>query len=717
MQFLQFSMLAWAAASIIPFLLSRYRRLPKQRLDWSATRFLHASAQRSEKRFNLQQWLVLLLRAAALLLVGLAVAEPIRATSDATSERQRGQKFLCVIIDRSASTGALTTLESDVTLLQTAKEVLDTELRKADADDLLAVYLADQTNNLVYWGDAIDAMNKTDSMSDWRSNGMKIATESIVPAVQSAISEASRELSTISICDVIIVSDFSKAEWSSPTLKVLVDQIASMPKTTCRLISSRQSVEAESVENVSIASVRLDGFNYWKDRTNLLTEIRNSGQTMLIDRIIQLQVDGQVRDTRTLSLKPGETKQVNWSLERSRAFDQSVEVSFLGEDQLEIDNHRYLVIPRMLDDEVSVVADFEDDSIPVTTALRSLGLKPQDSQMNELALLKRPRLIHVIDPETVSLVGDSLYSLAVNGANLVIWLGNRTVPDVWQSSYDLSTHKSVFPGRSLKRQKWDGDELAEVVIASEVSEFVSQTSDSIAIPMSRYWGVEDVTGDWLSILSLSDGTGFAFQRRIGNGSLTWVTTPPTLSTSDEDNAWNYIANWPTFVPLVDSINMAAINQPQRNYECGQTINWNNSFDINESVDSGVSMQSAAPRLLVLKDEFAVQFDRPGIYENVTQQGSSSGSKMQKIGVNADSDDFQLEYLGNESIVQSQPPVGPGQVLDQSVQSNRLSDASGLFKYLLIVAIVLLCLEMIASTWLTFESPRSRLNRLSGRFPQ
>jgi len=71
------AMLGWLAAAVLPWLIYRWQRQRYQETSWAAVELLLTAMRQRASRVRLQQWLLLAIRTAILLLVALAAAEPI----------------------------------------------------------------------------------------------------------------------------------------------------------------------------------------------------------------------------------------------------------------------------------------------------------------------------------------------------------------------------------------------------------------------------------------------------------------------------------------------------------------------------------------------------------------------------------------------------------------------------------------------------------------
>lgn len=102
MSFLFWAFLGGAAAVAFPFLFHLIRRTPKGRQEFSATMFLRPSPPRLTRRSRLDHLLLLLLRAAAIVLVALAFMRPFWRSVAETSSEPPGRR-VALLVDTSAS--------------------------------------------------------------------------------------------------------------------------------------------------------------------------------------------------------------------------------------------------------------------------------------------------------------------------------------------------------------------------------------------------------------------------------------------------------------------------------------------------------------------------------------------------------------------------------------------------------------------------------------
>jgi hypothetical protein len=130
-------MLAGLVAAGIPILLHLLHRREPPTVVFPAVRYLIAATQEHQRRLKLENWLLLLLRTALIVLLVLAAAGP---TVPARGAPGHAPSALVVIVDNSASSGAVANGSPRLARLQAAaREVL----ARATPDDMVWLLAAD----------------------------------------------------------------------------------------------------------------------------------------------------------------------------------------------------------------------------------------------------------------------------------------------------------------------------------------------------------------------------------------------------------------------------------------------------------------------------------------------------------------------------------------------------------------------------------------------
>jgi len=101
--FLHSSLALWAvAAGLLPILIHFINRRRYRQAPWAAMSFLLSANQRSRKRLQMEQWLLLLIRIALIVLLGLAVARPFVSAAP-LGGLGSGRMHRVLILDNSIS--------------------------------------------------------------------------------------------------------------------------------------------------------------------------------------------------------------------------------------------------------------------------------------------------------------------------------------------------------------------------------------------------------------------------------------------------------------------------------------------------------------------------------------------------------------------------------------------------------------------------------------
>jgi hypothetical protein len=103
--FLHPALLWGTALAAVPVLIHILNRRRHRRLAWGAMRFVLAAYKKTRRRVQLENWLLLFLRTAAVLLLALALARPFLGKSSPLAPLTEKRRALVLVLDGSASTG------------------------------------------------------------------------------------------------------------------------------------------------------------------------------------------------------------------------------------------------------------------------------------------------------------------------------------------------------------------------------------------------------------------------------------------------------------------------------------------------------------------------------------------------------------------------------------------------------------------------------------
>ncbi len=319
-----------ATGPVIIHLLNRRRFRVVQ---WAAMDFLRQALERNRRILQLRDLLLLLLRTVAVLLVGLALAQPFFSRSQ---EAYDGTKPLhCVlVIDNSLSMG----YESlDGTLLDQARQRARQLIERLPADSRVSVIPLCGSR----WGYSPDALIKEDAVAALD----QIEIVDRAASVQRAVNEARRA------CDtgpklakrVMFFSDQQVSNWTD----MAAGQMADLPSLQVIDIGDGE------VENSWISDLRLqDGVADVETPATFLVELRHQGSAPREDLQVTLTVDDVEVASKTVTLEPGSgAREVAFEYtfqthqpESGQALSIPVHAS-ISPDRLRADDQRFLIVP------------------------------------------------------------------------------------------------------------------------------------------------------------------------------------------------------------------------------------------------------------------------------------------------------------------------------------------------------------------------------------
>ena len=96
-------MLGWGLAAALPILIHLWSRRKYRQEAWAAMAFLLAAMRKNSRRIQLEQWILLAVRTAILLLFALALADPQLSLLSAFAGSGSGQTHVVLVLDGSYS--------------------------------------------------------------------------------------------------------------------------------------------------------------------------------------------------------------------------------------------------------------------------------------------------------------------------------------------------------------------------------------------------------------------------------------------------------------------------------------------------------------------------------------------------------------------------------------------------------------------------------------
>ena len=572
--------IAGVAAAAAPIIIHLFNKARFREIDWGAMDFLLEAAKRSRSLLRFRDLWLLVLRTAAVILFGLAVARPfLRLGANATlgATAGRGPIHAILIVDNSMSMGRERL--GGRTLLDDAKDRAKDAFAKLPAGSRASViplcgpagsYSLDPLGTQEDAVEAIDAIRVID-----RAGTVAQAIDLATQAAERVVDLAEKR--------IVFLGDQQIAGWPADPKSLLVttDGQGNRPPLDMQAVA----VAVPEPDNTWVESFAVvDGVADVELPATLTAVVRHEGREPRRNVQVSLVIDGVEVATDSLDLEPGQAREVTFS----HLFDASPEpdrpawstaMVVLPEDAVPEDDRRCLVVPVVSSLPVVFVDQYgASDEDPrrgrlgETRSVRRLlaPVTTRDATQKQLVRV-RHLTIEKLEEDTLQDAGLAvvagvrgpgnavplLRSFVERGGQLVIAAGGDFDPAEWNAAAwldgagilpaplgDTSGRLPDESGRlEPRRLAWDSmrdeplfrvpdvptEELADLYGAPLF--FKTVVTDMAAT------GADAITDPALKprvLAKFDDGTPFLVTRRIGKGSVAWLASGLTGS-------WNTLA--------------------------------------------------------------------------------------------------------------------------------------------------------------------------------
>jgi len=695
--FLVPAFLAGLAAIVIPILVHMRRRQKTQIVEFPSLMFLEKVPYQAEERRQIQHWLLLLLRALAVLLVVAAFARPFVDRSDLSAGTVTGPREIVVLIDRSYSMGVGDRWERAMA----AAEAVVAELGPLDRGSVVffaasAQVAARSTNDRTRLRAALDTA-RVSSQGTSYGPGLRLA-QSILEETELAATE------------LVIISDFQRAGWTG-------EEGVHLPTGT---VVKSIAMGDGPVDNTSVAGVTLTR-QLFSGRETLtpIARVTRTGGDAPLDAQAVFEVDGREVQRQAITLPASGALQVVFEpfVLTQRHHRGTVRV---GTDALPQDNAHHFVVSPGAATGVVLVGDpgnaaggatrsvlYLQNALRITeeggfdVAQRTAGATEADLRGRSVVLLHDA-------PFPTGAAGALLRRFVEGGGGLVIAAGERTS---WPAD-----QADLFPGvlGTTQDRSSRGARLGQIDYSHTVFEIFAgpRSGDFTSARFLRARGLNVTPGDSIRVLArFDDGSVALAERRVGEGRvLVWASTL--------DAFWNDLALQPVYLPFVHQLVRYASGRGEvvPSFLAGQVIDVTDARAMATAGLGDVAAELQGGERVVLSPSGAGLALRPGegpLYMELEEQGfyeirppGRQDVRPLAVAVNVDLGEADLVPLDLDEMVAAitAAPVG-GSALPRGTRELELRRADqerrqSIWKLLLFTAFLVLVVETAVSNRLT-----------------
>jgi len=727
-EFTSLPMLGWLAAAALPWLIHRWNRRQHQTTSWAAVELLLAAVQQRSRQVKLQQWLLIAVRTAILLLVALAVAEPMIGRW-ALATGGVGRKHTVVILDQSYSMGLRS---HGSTRLERAKAEARQLIESGRSGDVFSVVgwaqatdqvLGRPTADVSLVLSAIDSLHQTEEIAH---------LPAALRAAQEAVDRAKEKMPDLDRPEVVFFSDLARNTWLvSPEERLQWKALAKQASLAVVNVGEAQQ------DNLAIVDLTVEpAFLSPGEEVSFTATLQSFGDRAWKEFEVELSIDGQSIQSQQVSLAAGAVSIVPFSLQRSQVHSlesegsHTVQVSIVGKvDRLPIDNHRWLVVEVRPPLRVACIAGKPRAADDMARALApgklSVGqaqtIRPEifpASQLGELDLTKYDAVFLGSAADLNQREASQLDRFVRAGGGLAVFLEEQPPTEplsqllpvmVFQpvplGEYHFNAlnyaHPIVEPFRGNENagllkvavMKYCRLEIkperqtTEIVLA-----FRAYPRTLLEVPS----GQENRHNQTVLGRAVNTGDPALVVDRLGLGRVAVMAIPGSLAIrTAEKNPWSSFAVSPSFLPVMQELLAHLVSTrwlENQNLQVGQTAAW--AWDMSrpetqvtvrkpDGLEQILNAPAAEDQAVILLDETTTS----GIY-----QISAAGEPIVRFAVNLNPRESDLSAIS--------PPQLPTAIATSSTSSSLEGQADYSFApRLLAGAAVCMLAELALACWL------------------
>ena len=551
-------MLGWAAAALLPILIHLWSRRKFREESWAAMEFLLAAMRKNARRIQLEQWLLLAVRTAILLVLALALADPqLLLLAGWTGGARGGQTHVLLVIDGSYS---MDVRQDGKSRFDAARELARQTIESGRQGDGYTLLVMGQPPQVVIGQPAFDSEDVREELDNLRMPHGGASLPATLAEVETILRQAAENHPRLARRQVVYFSDLQARTWNDVTTADCRDRLARLAS-----LASLSLVDLGDTAASNLAVARLEAGQpvvTSRGEVSLSAEITSFSRQDAPRQAVAFVVDGRRIADERVDVPAGGSVTVAASHRFDTRGEHVVEVQ-LTDDALPLDNRRWLSLPVRESVRVLVVA-----SRPGEGRYIRLALNPQPqaggaidvTEVAEGALLETE--LAAFDCVVLSNVGrfsreeaSLLHRFVHSGGGLIFFLGDQVQAANYNQLLADDEGSRVLPARlgdlAVPGQyRFNPLDYQHPIVAPFRGH---EASGLLTTPIWRYIHLSPLPESKVA-LALDTGEAALVAERIGRGrSLLFSTaaSPDSLDRStDPPTPWTAMASWPSFPPLV-----------------------------------------------------------------------------------------------------------------------------------------------------------------------
>jgi uncharacterized membrane protein len=671
MSFLTPLFLLGLAGLAIPVLLHLIQRERRQIVAFPSLMFLRRIPYQSVQRRRIRNWLLLLMRLAALALIVLAFGRPFFRGTDPAVVAAGGAREVVILIDRSYSMGYG---DRWGRALNAARHAVD---GMGPVDRASIVFFGASTDVALRSTSDKGRLYSALTGSELSAGGTRYGP--VLKLAGSILAE-----STLPRREVVLVSDFQRVGWQGGDGVRLPDGTVLTPVVIGDADVTNLSVTPVAIERSSFAN---------QERVTVTAGVTNHGAGAA-STTVALEING--RAIQTLEVRAEPQSSASTSFAPVTVTDEEVRATVrLGDDALEPDNAFHFVVAAGRPVRTLLVERAAGREAPYLARALAVGDAPRFDTLVRPAEavsaedLQAAALVVVNDVQVSSTLASRLTAFVERGGGLLVIAGQR---GTWPQGG--GSPMPGLPGEMVDRSRGQAARLVALEYGHPVFEpFRAPRSGDFSA--ARFYGYRALTVDpEAAVLArFDDGAPALVERRLGAGRvLVWAASV--------DVEWNDFPLRPVFLPFVHQVarHLSAYRQPEPWLTVGDVLDPSTRMATPASEVRTVVTPSGQRVSLDPEGGDVLTLEEQGFYE-LREHATGAGGPVATIAANVDLTESDLTPMDPQEMVAA--ATGAAGSFEGEEGAYELSDATReatqrFWWYLLFAGAILLSAETLVS---------------------
>ena len=547
--------------------------------------YLLAAVRKNARRIRIEQWLLLAVRTALILLVVFALAEPYLSQAGLTM-MAGGRTHKVLVLDASFS---MAYKNNEKTRFERALELASHIVTDSSQGDGFTLVLLASPPRVIVGTPVFEQQSFLQELDKVRLLDTGADLPATMVKVEEVLAAAHREYARLSRSEVYFLTDLGRNTWV-PDLRG-TGALAEFRSRSERLAAAASIIVADlgedGAENIAVTALRpLETYVTVARDTPLEVELHNFGRQARSRQPIELYVDGRRAGEARVDLPPdgSATTVINYRFDSPA--DHGIEVRAAG-DALDVDNHRWLALPVV--DHLRVLCingkpvggDFQGATDYLMVALAPNGPTDEQSLVRPEVATERALL------ETDLSRYDCLFLCNVaqftpgearlldayvrGGGGVILFLGDQVRPDNYNHllaeagpGVDLLAARlgEAMPERREEPYLFNALAYRHPIVAPFRGR---DRAGLLTAPTYKYIRLQPYE-DTKVALAFTTGDPAIVERQLGPGRTMVVAT-------SADASWTGWPMWPSYVPVVQELVAAAVRGrlDERSLLVGQSL--------------------------------------------------------------------------------------------------------------------------------------------------